>query len=72
MKELQAGESLKKGQLVHISESDLVFKNPVYKSRMIFLNNNLFAIEYAKKMPNWWWRLWQYLLLGIKWESLGN
>lgn len=24
----------------------------------------------AQKPPNWWWRMWQYLLLGWKWTEI--
>ena len=47
-----------------------IIKNPVYKSRLIFLDENFVTIDYKEPVPNWWWRLWHYLLFGIKWRSL--
>ena len=32
--------------------------------------NTTIVIESPAPMPNWWWRMWQYLLLGFEWEKL--
>lgn len=46
------------------------FHSPKPKSRMTPVPG--FTIDFAHKKPNWWWRTWQYLLLGWKWEDLKN
>ena len=28
------------------------------------------TFEYAHPQPNWWWRMWQWVLLGWKWEKV--
>jgi len=42
-------------------------KPPVYKSRLTIVD---LQIDCIGEMPNWWWRMWQYLLLGFRWEKL--
>lgn len=32
----------------------------------LIINTNLVIQFYAKK-PNWWWRMWQFLIFGFKW-----
>lgn len=27
------------------------------------------AFEFPHTRPNWWWRMWQYLLFGFRWEN---
>lgn len=44
--------------------------NPKPKSRMIIVDENILAIETLKDRPNCFWRFWQWLLLGIKWEKI--
>ena len=44
-----------------------LYKPPVYKSRLT-INTN-FTIDFISEMPNAWWRFWQWLLLGWKWEG---
>jgi len=29
-----------------------------------------YFIKTETPQPNWWWRFWQWLLLGWKWEAL--
>lgn len=29
-----------------------------------------FEIRFAHTMPNWWWRFWQFVLLGWRWRNL--
>ncbi len=29
------------------------------------------AFTFTHDKPNWWWRMWQRLLLGWKWEDVG-
>lgn len=41
--------------------------NPFQSELMI--NDNLSFSMFTKK-PNWWWRMWQYLLFGFKWRAL--
>ena len=40
--------------------------NPFQSELMI--NDNLSFSMFTKK-PSWWWRMWQYLLLGFKWKD---
>lgn len=39
---------------------------PETKSTLI-INQN-FQINFSQQKPNWFWRLWQYLLLGWRWK----
>ncbi|MCK5017135.1 MAG: hypothetical protein KAS32_08680 [Candidatus Peribacteraceae bacterium] len=32
--------------------------------------NGLLVIDSCRPMPNWFWRMWQYLLLGFRWEKI--
>ncbi len=36
---------------------------------VLTINNNL-QINFYSPPPNWWWRMWQWLLLGWKWKRL--
>jgi len=29
-----------------------------------------FEIHFSHDKPNWWWRAWQFLLLGWKWKDI--
>jgi len=29
-----------------------------------------FLIQFDHAKPNWWWRMWQWILLGWRWRSL--
>lgn len=29
-----------------------------------------FSVTFFAPKPNWWWRLWQWLLLGWRWEDV--
>jgi hypothetical protein len=26
--------------------------------------------RFPREMPNWWWRMWQFVLLGWRWRNL--
>lgn len=41
---------------------------PSYKSKLKINSNLTFYLVNEK--PNWWWKLWQYLLFGFKWEKV--
>ena len=43
---------------------------PDYKSRMIIPGHPCVQWDLETQCPNWWWRLWYYLLLGIRWEAI--
>ena len=32
--------------------------------------SEFFHIESTTPKPNWWWRFWQYVLLGFTWEDI--
>lgn len=42
----------------------------VPKSKMIWWDESIFIVTCSKPRPNWWWRMWQYLLMGIRWEKV--
>jgi hypothetical protein len=59
-------------------EGDLSLPNDVHKTELDMVNdiNDIkstlipvegFNIEFPHPQPNWWWRMWQYILLGWKW-----
>lgn len=29
-----------------------------------------FEIHFTHNKPNWWWRMWQFILLGWRWQSV--
>lgn len=38
---------------------------------MMWMNNDKsVTITFTKSKPNWWWRMWQFLLLGWRWENV--
>lgn len=39
-------------------------------SRMWINNDKSVVFEFTKSKPNWWWRLWQFLLLGWRWQNV--
>lgn len=39
-----------------------------YLSKLIISPNVCFYFEHKK--PNIWWRFWQYILLGWRWENI--
>jgi len=41
---------------------------PKYKSSVEVVSHIYF--ESIEPQPNWWWRMWQYILLGWKWTNL--
>jgi hypothetical protein len=41
---------------------------PAFRSRLT-INIDL-ALSFTRPMPCRWWRLWQWILLGWKWEKL--
>lgn len=45
--------------------------NPYSEPSSIMWINNDRSIEFHfhKPKPNWWWRMWQYLLLGWRWKN---
>lgn len=45
---------------------------PVYRSKLIFLDENLVTISWPNHRPNPWWRLWHWVFFGIKWENLDD
>lgn len=40
---------------------------PCYKARWYFEPGTYWM---SKSYPNWWFRIWQRLILGIKWEKV--
>ena len=40
------------------------------KSKMIWYDEQILVVISVVERPNWWWRMWQYLLLGIRWEKM--
>lgn len=53
-----------------ICDGHVTLKNLEYKSRLDFWDDGAFSISYEKERPSWWWRMWQYLLLGWRWTKL--
>ncbi|MDD5517879.1 MAG: hypothetical protein PHV98_00825 [Candidatus Omnitrophica bacterium] len=39
-----------------------------YKSKLVLMPE--FSIMFVTKKPNWWWRFWQWFLLGWRWEDV--
>lgn len=52
------------------SSATFTLNTPKVRSKLIFVDSSVFVINSASKKPNWWWRLWQYLLLGVRWEDV--
>lgn len=44
-------------------------ESPPYRSELRPIGDGV-VYSLARKRPNFWWRMWQYLLLGWKWKSL--
>lgn len=56
-----------------IADDDRPTIQPIqYRAEMIFMSSELLTIKWKKPMPNWWWRLWQYLMFGIKWRNIDD
>ncbi|KKL77525.1 hypothetical protein LCGC14_2034060 [marine sediment metagenome] len=47
---------------------DAVTETPIYRSKVEILPQVMFYS--VKPRPNWWWRLWQWCLLGWRWTAL--
>ena len=48
-----------------------ILKTPVYRSRIIFVDKDVFTLDLVKtSRPNPWWRLWHWVFFGIKWERI--
>jgi len=46
-------------------------KIPEYKSMLCLGKDKTgITVSYEEPMPNWWWRMWYWLLLGWKWKKL--
>ena len=45
----------------------MTFSVPNYKSTLKI--NNDVRISFIQNKPNWWWRFWQRVLLGFRWED---
>ena len=43
---------------------------PKYQSRLIMHEG--FVFEFQEPMPSDWWRFWQYVLFGFRWEKIGG
>jgi len=41
---------------------------PEYRSKLIPTEG--FEIQLPHDKPNWWWRIWQYVFFGFKWEDV--
>lgn len=54
--------------VIHAATSATWF--PKYKSELRMLRDDSFVIARVEKKPNWWWRMWQFLLLGFKWDDV--
>ena len=50
---------------------DTVLKIDIPPDRSkLMIHENFIVISGHRPVPNWWWRLWYWLLLGWKWQSL--
>jgi len=49
------------------------FRPPPPAKSILKINSDLgaFFCMPAEK-PNWWWRMWQWLLLGFEWEDIDD
>lgn len=43
---------------------------PPNRSRLIIGGEIGVVFQLPIKRPNWWWRLWQWLFCGFKWENI--
>ena len=44
---------------------------PPVQSILTVTNTGTFlAFHLTCERPNWWWRMWQYLILGFRWEKV--
>lgn len=43
---------------------------PSNQSLLIIGGKMGLRVELATKHPNWWWRMWMWVLMGIEWEKL--
>ena len=50
-----------------IKYPDMTVSITAIKSRLIV---NDFSYTSYLNRPNWWWRFWQWLLLGWRWEKV--
>jgi len=57
-------------ELTISEDSLLTIHSPNYMSALCICTDDFVTIQYEKPMPNWWWRMWQYLLLGFKWTKI--
>ena len=39
-------------------------------ARSVLICGGSLRVECAKPVPNWWWRMWLWLLLGWQWRPL--
>ena len=51
-----------------VQEIKFIEQKPVLSILKPFKGDHL-QIHYTEKKPNWWFRMWQYLLLGWTWED---
>ena len=55
------------GQTYVEETSALFFKEHKSELRM---NGDSIVFNFTDPMPNWWWRMWYYLLLGWRWKEV--
>lgn len=55
--------------LIHEPLPDSLHLDYPPKSEVSIFNGG-YKITFMNERPNWWWRMWQYLLLGWKWTDL--
>lgn len=54
-----------------VPKADFVeFKIPESKSELNIGGNMGITFQLPMEFPNWWWRMWQYLIFGFKWRKL--
>jgi len=50
-----------------IAFNDSNYIPTVYKSRLLVAGELRFGFE--RCLPNWWWRFWQWVFFGFRWEK---
>ena len=55
------------------NDEGIVLSAPPIRSRLIIGSLPCALVfELHTKRPNWWFRLWQRLILGFRWERVGR
>jgi len=53
-----------------MSEDYVNFTFSIPENKSVLTPTPGFEINFSHEMPNWWWRFWQFILLGWRWRNL--